>query len=87
MFGFCLCFPSRFRDLSSLQERTTVGAVMARTAWKEKKEKKRCFVTALQLKLELLFVDIFGLDLRFLSNDLNFALRKFQICLQQVTVV
>ena len=30
MFGFCLCFPSRFRDhFSSLQERTTVGAVIA----------------------------------------------------------
>ena len=37
VFGFCLCFPSRFRDhFSSLQERTTVGAVMARTAWEKK---------------------------------------------------
>ena len=39
VFGFCLLFPSRFRDhFSSLQERTTVGAVMARTAWEKKKK-------------------------------------------------
>ena len=38
-FVCCLCLPSRFRDhFSSLQERTTVGAVMARTAWEKKKD-------------------------------------------------
>ena len=35
-FGCCLCFPSRFRDhFCCLQERTTVGAVMARTEKKQ----------------------------------------------------
>ena len=37
-FVVCLCLPSRFRDhFSCLPERTTVGAVMARTAWEGKK--------------------------------------------------
>ena len=38
-FVFCLCLPSRFRDhFSCLPERTTVGAVMARTAWEKKND-------------------------------------------------
>ena len=42
-FVCCLCLPSRFRDhFSSLQERTTVGAVMARTAWEKKKICSSC---------------------------------------------
>ena len=41
-FVLCLCLPSRFRDhFSCLPERTTVGAVMARTAWEKKKGRRQ----------------------------------------------